>query len=200
MAKKISNKSRYEELIKNISEYFEKEFNIKLNSGLDVKKLFGLKRVLNNVNNMLTYKTTLAFIEWLEKTDLISHQDKIEVEEKIDGTSPNTNGFDVLIENPKKIVAEVKCNIPINNSTSFGVAQRNGIIRDMKDKLLKQTDYLKFMVLLNNEKVKFAFCEDKNFQDILKKNCLKKNENYAIVDKNTKFDNFSTIYVVFADL
>jgi hypothetical protein len=78
----------------------------------------------------------------------------------------NTNGFDVEYSDKQmKIVAEVKCNIPVNE-TSFGAAQENSIMDDV-DHLFhskKKSDltpkaiqeYYKFMVFLDVENVRVA--------------------------------------------
>ena len=70
-------------------------------------------------------------------------------------TNVNTNGFDIDTKgNTPNIIAEVKCNIPVNKH-SFGADQIKGIINDLngladgksKSKT-KVKDCFKFMVLL----------------------------------------------------
>lgn len=64
----MTNENRFNLLINNISEYFIKKFNISISKDLSIEDLLGLKSVLSNVNNMLTYKTTLSFVNWLSQT------------------------------------------------------------------------------------------------------------------------------------
>ena len=47
-------------------------------------------------------------------------------------TKPSDNGYDLLVTGDVNIVAEIKCNRPINNGYKFGSAQKNGIIKDFK--------------------------------------------------------------------
>ena len=81
-------------------------------------------------------------------------------------THANTNGFDVEYSTHQmKIVAEVKCNIPVNE-TSFGAAQENSIMEDVdhlfhskkKSDLTSEDiqDYYKFMVFLDVENVRVS--------------------------------------------
>ena len=195
-----SNNSRYETLRNNISNYFKEELNIELVEELNIEKLFGLKSVLSNINNMITYKASACFVEWLKKKGIITEQEKKNELNRLDATSANANGFDINISTADKkiILAEVKCNIPINNSSGFGSAQRNGILSDMQ-KLAKTKGDFKFMVLLDNEKVKSAFCEEETFIKYLNNNGFEKDKNF-VTAKNTKELDMKKINVVFVKI
>ena len=47
-------------------------------------------------------------------------------------TKPGTNGYDLVVTGDINIVAEIKCNRPINNEFRFGSNQKDGIIKDIK--------------------------------------------------------------------
>ncbi len=91
--------------------------------------LMQLKRVVAATNGLLTYRTTVLAMKWLRKHFSLTPSEYLEIMTKIKKTTPYTNGFDILI--PKhKIVAEVKCYLPINDGEVFGAAQVNGILDD----------------------------------------------------------------------
>ena len=160
---KESNQTRYQKTLDRISSYLEKEFGVdkkKLNS-LE-SKLLGLKSVLRQVNNMLTYKLSASFVRDLKSCGLISEEEKSAELDRICNTSPNANGFDIEIDvskRHKKILGEVKCNKPLDKSKTFSVAQRNSIIKDIL-KLSNNENAIKFMVALDDADVKKAFDED----------------------------------------
>lgn len=190
----MTNENRFNLLINNISEYFIKKFNISISKDLSIEDLIGLKSVLSNVNNMLTYKTTLSFVNWLSQKRNFTTVQKDSIIQQIDSISPNANGYDVDISEPERILAEVKTTIPINNSKGFGSAQRKSIIKDLQ-KLSRpeNSSALKFMVLLDNENVRDAFTKEKSFVKKLKDESL----HTEVVTNTTNFSYKNTIYVVF---
>lgn len=190
----MTNENRFNLLINNISEYFIKKFNISISKDLSIEDLLGLKSVLSNVNNMLTYKTTLSFVNWLSQKRNFTTVQKDSIIQQIDSISPNANGYDVDISEPERILAEVKTTIPINNSKGFGSAQRKSIIKDLQ-KLSRpeNSSALKFMVLLDNENVRDAFTKEKSFVKKLKDESL----HTEVVINTTNFSYKNTIYVVF---
>lgn len=124
-------------------------------SSLSIEDFFELKTTLQDINNIITYKTTLNFMNWLKLT-FPGISEEIEVcLGQILATKPSDNGFDVVVNSDINIVAEVKCNKPINNGYKFGSAQRNGILKDIecllngkpKVKSINVTKALKFLVI-----------------------------------------------------
>ena len=97
---------------------------------LNQEQLIELKLALSDINNVLTLKTTCFFANWLSEFFEFEKDEKDKLIEKVNQTKPNTNGYDIEIDNTYKIVAEIKCIIPINNSNKFGAAQRNAILDD----------------------------------------------------------------------
>jgi hypothetical protein len=112
--------------------------------------LVQLKRVLSSIHALLTFRTTVLAMKWLRKHFSIPKSDFDTAMKNISSTSPYTFGFDILLDSPK-IVAEVKCYIPINNGKLFGTAQVNGILGDAikldsgKKPLLETKEYFKFI-------------------------------------------------------
>ena len=102
-----------------------------------------------------------------------------------------------------KIIAEVKCNIPVNDN-SYGAAQEYSIIKDIngllsgegKNKVdISECDlnlYYKFMVVLRTDKTKEAM------QKIIKK--INKTNNPSVIEytKEQCFDK-SKVYIVYID-
>lgn len=124
-------------------------------SNLSIEDFFELKTTLQDINNIITYKTTVNFMKWLNDTFSIPASYYESSLEQVLATKPSDNGFDVVLSGEMKILAEVKCNKPINNGFKFGSAQRNGIIKDIKClldgkpkiKSIDVTDYYKFLVV-----------------------------------------------------
>lgn len=137
---------------------------------LKISDFIELKNVLSNIHNIITMKVTQAFIDKLKEDEFIFPDQATRMKEVVNGTSANANGYDVRhdestkLDNVKKfkyrdrkILAEVKCNLPYNKST-FGSGQIDGIIDDIKGLLkgktkeeIKTDDYYKFMVFLSYE-------------------------------------------------
>lgn len=123
-------------------------------SKLSQEDLAELKNVLSDINNVFTLKLTLTATEWLCKTFKIADKIKADIINEIDSVKPNTNGFDIKIDK-QKIVAEVKCVFPSNNSDKYLAAQRNGILDDAiklingKKQLPDTSDYYKFLFVIN---------------------------------------------------
>jgi len=114
-----------------------------------------LKTVLADINNVLTLKMTIAAAGWLCEYFNLDKFTKSKISDIVDGTKPNSKGFDICILEPYKILAEVKCLSPINNGNQFGVAQHDSIMNDAhkllygKDTFKQTNDYLKFIFLID---------------------------------------------------
>lgn len=135
-------------------------------SKLTLKEFVNLKKAITNINNIITMLVTESFVKTLHKDGVISTPQQSEMLEQLFETHANTNGFDVEYSaGQMRIVAEVKCNIPVNEN-SFGAAQENSIMEDV-DHLFyskKKSDltsediqgYYKFMVFLDVENVRVS--------------------------------------------
>ena len=146
-------------------------------SRMQIADLIDLKVAVSEINNIITLRTTFRFIEMLSKNGIISSDEAAEMFKSVDTRSANANGFDVEYESDRiKIVAEVKCNIPVNKD-SFGAAQISGIAKDIAGLMggkrkseKKVADFLKFFVMLrSSDAVEPAMQKltDKN-QDVVK--------------------------------
>lgn len=148
---------RYNSLKKRLNNHLKKLTGIEKDyfSDLNQNDLLELKSVLYDINNVLTLKVTLSAADWICDFFKVSNSEKKEILEKIDNTKPNANGFDINIKSPKKIIAEVKCIIPINNGNKYGGAQWNSILDDAyklkngKRELTDTSDYYKFLFLID---------------------------------------------------
>ena len=161
----------------NREEELRKRFNKAINSivsldvdddknyydALSAKEFINLKKALGNINNIITLKTTLAFVDKLASYNLIEGSVVEQIKEKINSQSANANGFDILCEEGDfPFVAEVKCNIPVEKD-KFGPAQLGGIYKDIinlsqgKGKVdVDVTEFNKFMVFLDCDKIEVA--------------------------------------------
>ena len=178
--------NRKEDLSKAFNAFWRKALNSKEDfySKLTLKEFVMLKKAITNINNIVTMLVTEEFIRTLQKDGVISSQQKDEMLKQLLATHANTNGFDVEYNKEVKIVAEVKCNIPVKEN-SFGAAQESGIMDDVKhlfdskkkSDLSKKAikDYYKFMV----------FLEEKNVRDSARKLINK------LTDKGSQVEEYS---------
>ena len=155
---------RQKELKNQFNGFFSKHNIQDLYGQLSVRELIELKKIFSCINNIITLRATIAFVHQLFKDGFISNEEQRKIIDSVNGQHANTNGFDVQYdeEQRKKIIAEVKCNIPVEK-TAFGPAQTDGIIKDIqhlqdgksKAKIKDTSDYYKFMVILDcDEKVR----------------------------------------------
>jgi endo-beta-N-acetylglucosaminidase D len=124
-------------------------------SAMTQNDLVELKTVLADINNVLTFKTTLSAANWLCKYFGLDKNTEQNIIETVDKTKPNTKGYDIIITEPYKIIAEVKCISPVNNGGKFGAAQWNSILDDCyklkngKGLVADTSKYYKFLFLLD---------------------------------------------------
>jgi len=124
-------------------------------SALKNEDILELKTVLSDINNLLTYKLTLMAGKWISKYFSLNKKDSQTILEKIDSIKPNAQGFDIVINEPIKIVAEVKCNVPVKGGSKFGAMQTKKLIEDVqkllngKRQILDTSEYLKFLFVIN---------------------------------------------------
>jgi hypothetical protein len=123
-------------------------------SKLSIEDFVEIKTTLSDINNIITYKTTVRFIEWLRE-----HFSYVDVNyqvylQQVLGAKPSDNGYDIMVKGDVNILAEIKCNKPINNGFKFGSAQKNGIIKDIQGLLegkskvnYKPQEAYKFLVI-----------------------------------------------------
>tara|TARA_R110000787_G_scaffold1497_12_gene6376 strand:- start:14931 stop:15437 length:507 start_codon:yes stop_codon:yes gene_type:complete len=168
---------------------------------MDLQALLKLKTVLSDINNIVTMKLTLAFVDWLSEKLCWNEIEKSAVLKGIYSTKPNTNGFDLEANvGTIPIIAEVKCNIPVNGGDSYGAAQKAGILKDIISLLngkskssMNSSRCLKFMVFAQLPEVMAAteklISTRKDFEGIV-----------SICSNETKLNNCDKIYVVFINM
>jgi hypothetical protein len=122
---------------------------------LSQEELVKLKMALSDVNNVLTLRTTLSFTSWLSNFFELTSDEEAKLHKNINATKPNTNGFDIELNDRLKIIAEIKCIVPINEGSYYGAAQRNAILDDainLKEgkRVIRHTsDFIKIIGLMD---------------------------------------------------
>lgn len=132
---------------------------------LTINDLVEMKKAISNINNLITLKVTLAFVDEICRLGIIDSKQADRIKQDIDEQHPNTNGFDVQ-DDKCKIIAEIKCNIPVGEK-SFGAAQKNALKKDLqglrhgktKGDIGDPKDYYKFMVIQDVPKARVAMRE-----------------------------------------
>ena len=191
---------REEELKNRLNHFFITKFSLPEDdyySRLDSEKIISLKMALSDINNLLTMKITISFVNWISEKFHLSLELKERLMHEVLSTKPSTNGYDIVSNEVINLIAEVKCNIPINGGIKYGSAQRNGISKDLKNLLqgktkskFDPTNFFKFMVFLENDAVRKA---NSHYISSLKE--LK--DSLVIVDENTRFESTNCIYIIY---
>jgi len=128
--------NNYQGRLKNLKERLNKHLNILTGQEKDFftilkqKELIELKTALSDINNILTFKATISAAKWIFNFFSINNTYKKDILKEIDKIKPNSNGYNIYISNPQKIIAEVKCIVPINGGDKYGAAQWNSILDD----------------------------------------------------------------------
>ena len=151
-SKKEYLKTSYEEIRKRVAK-LPKDYK-----QLTWEEITALKKAVSTVNNVITLSVTELFVDFLRNENIIGEEQYQEIKKQIENTKPNANGYDIEYNGNPKIIAEVKCNIPVNED-SFGAAQRTGIVEDLeslqngkgKSCITNTEDYYKFMVVLSDK-------------------------------------------------
>jgi hypothetical protein len=132
-------------------------------SRLDLKNLLLVKSALSDINNTLTMRLTLSFLNWASQTLKLDAPAIQQLRDDVLKTKPSSNGYDVCCAGSIPFIAEVKCNIPINGGKKYGSAQRIGIFKDVDSLLRGKTKAtlfdrrsLKFMVFVDLPEVRAA--------------------------------------------
>ena len=187
---------REAELKDKFNEFFKNHQIENLYNQLSVEEMIELKKIISCINNIITLRATIAFVEKLHQDRFISDKEKKDIVEEVNGQHANTNGFDVHYDknNDRKIIAEVKCNIPVDK-TSFGPAQKDGIAKDIKNlfegkkkaNIKDISTFYKFMVILD--------CSE-NVRDCMQK-IIDKKDHIKVYDSpnNLDKDNVFVVYI-----
>ncbi|WP_080837098.1 hypothetical protein [Cohnella massiliensis] len=168
-------------------------------SRLSVEDFEDIKTTLKDIHNILTYKTTIRFLDWLSDR-FPSVKEKYQVYlDQVLNTKPSNNGYDLMVIGDIKIVAEIKCNKPINNGYVFGSKQKTGIIDDIKGLLTGKT---KVKSLDPTEAYKFLVIYDFGDHTLSATQHLIKNLSADLMDKVTIYEEdqpltVNKVYIVF---
>jgi len=196
----IDTYDRDSELQSRLNEFLSEDLGLPqadYYSRLNLNSYLKIKSVLSDINNILTLKVSLAFTHWISARLRLDRDTARRIEAQVLATKPNANGYDIELSDPLKMVAEIKCNIPINGGRIYGSAQRNGIAKDIdalvngKSKSPMQTaDCLKFMVFIDTPEVRAA-------TDHFVKNMKEHKERICFVGGETTISSVDKVHVVF---
>lgn len=100
-------------------------------SYMDEHSLDLLKNAVTNLKDINRLKTTLAFISRIGDIFNVGSREVNAIEEIVRTTPPHYGGYDIEYKGAISILAEIKCNMPINNSNKFEPVQ----IRELKSEL-----------------------------------------------------------------
>ncbi|OMF88728.1 hypothetical protein BK147_26335 [Paenibacillus sp. FSL R7-0337] len=104
-------------------------------SKLSVEDFEDLKTTLRDIHNIITYRTTIRFIEWVsERFPYVRENYQVYLDQVLN-TKPSDNGYDLVVTGDINVIAEIKCNKPINDGYKFGSAQKTGIVKDLRSLL-----------------------------------------------------------------
>ncbi|MBE5935001.1 MAG: hypothetical protein E7262_04335 [Lachnospiraceae bacterium] len=129
-------------------------------SYMDEHSLDLLRNAVTNLKNINTLKTTLWFISKIKDIFNVSDKEVAAVEESVRTAPPHYEGYDVEHTGLVNVIAEIKCNMPINNSNTFEPVQINEIKRDLeflingkkKSKIKDISKYYRFLVVKKHGK------------------------------------------------
>jgi len=191
---------RESQLQNRFNAFLEQEFGLPsadYYERLDLDGFLRMKSVLSDINNIFTLKVTLAFSEWVSNHLALNDTAKQEIISQVQKAKPNANGYDIEVSGPVKIIAEVKCNVPINGGKIYGSAQKNGITKDInaliKGKSKSSIDpvgYLKFLVLLDIPEIRDA---TDNFVNSMKE----EKKRIVFLDDDSKAEDTSKVYIAY---
>jgi len=186
-------KTAFNKAIVNLLNIEEQDYYSKLTTD----QMLNLKSALSDINNIITLRLAFSLADWICSKLNISQRTKKEITDTMRSSKPNTNGYDIEISDPD-IVAEIKCNIPINSGRVYGSAQRNGLKKDIdgllngKNKSRKKAEEsIKILGLYDTQEVRAA-------TDHFVKNLPPELNRKLVVDpKQAETLDTSHVYVVF---
>lgn len=173
---------------------------VQIKQNLTVEELISLKSAVSSINNFITYKLSLRFVEQLLNLNFITAAQYGAMCNKIELTSSNANGFDIISDGDIKILAEVKGTVPYYGNR-YGAAQQKSIIKDLinlcdgkaKSKIDYLEGYYRFMVMLDAKQSKDAM------NSLIRSKALTKIHNRLQIVSDGKFSK-AKINIVFIAL
>lgn len=153
--------SRIKDLLDKYTNFIESIDTENIGNNITLDKLIGLKSILSDINNTMTLISTHAIATKLSEELGLNEHDKNRLFSDIDSQKPNTNGFDIRIDSPVKVLVEVKCNSLIRNG-KLDAAQIDAILEDAQKLRLESprhtkagkgieniNDYIKIIAITN---------------------------------------------------
>ena len=103
-------------------------------SSMPIDQVISLKTALSDINNIITLRLALSLGSWIGSRFMLQPTAASAIINKIKSSKPNANGYDIELNSPD-LVAEVKCNLPVNGGMVYGAAQRDGLLKDLNSLL-----------------------------------------------------------------
>lgn len=98
-------------------------------SRLSVEDFVEIKTTLKDIHNIITYKTTIRFIDWVsERFPYVNENYQVYLDQVL-CTKPSDNGYDLIVTGGVNIIAEIKCNKPINNGHNLALRRETVSLR-----------------------------------------------------------------------
>ena len=156
---------------------------------LTTNDLVEMKKAISNINNLITLRVTLGFIDEICRLGIVNNERAERMRKEVDEQHPNTNGFDVQ-DKECRIIAEIKCNIPVGEK-SFGAAQKIALKKDLqglrngkaKGDIDNVDNYYKFMVIQDVSKARIAM------KELYGDDCVE------LIDKNIDTEHIYIVYI-----
>ncbi|WP_317967798.1 hypothetical protein [Paenibacillus sp. CCS19] len=168
-------------------------------SKLSVEDFEDIKTTLKDIHNIITYRTTIHFIEWVsERFPYVRENYQVYLDQVLN-TKPSDNGYDLVVTGDINVIAEIKCNKPINNGFKFGAQQKTGLIKDIYGLLEGKT---KVKSINPDEAFKFLVIYDFGDHTLLAAQHLIKNLSADLKDKVSLYKEedaleLNKVYIVF---
>jgi hypothetical protein len=186
-----------------LNTFLAREFSLPerdYSGNMSVESILSLKSVLGDINNILTLKVSRAFVDWLASRLQLDEATKRQVMDDLYSTKPNANGFDITVASPIQLVAEVKCNVPINRGEKYGARQKTSIERDVTSLLqgklkarVNPATCLKFLAFLDHPAIRKA-------TDHLAKISTVCRDRLVFESETVTFDRHDVVYVIYLKL
>jgi hypothetical protein len=124
--REIELKNSFNEMMPKLFGVEKQDYYTKLTT----EQFISLKSVLSEINNIVTLKVSSSLADWISSNFQLTSEARKVILNSISSLKPNSNGYDIRIKEPP-IIAEVKCNIPINEGNEYGSQQKNGLLKDI---------------------------------------------------------------------
>jgi hypothetical protein len=159
---KAESRKKIEYLKKEFNSFWNEFFETELDyySEFTLNKLAQLKMAVANINNLITYQSTIMAAQLIGDILGLPQDDVDKLMVSVEETNANSNGYDIEYNGSIPFLCEVKANIPAGGRDVFGEAQKKQLRKDIEALIngkskssIKESDldcYYKFLCLYCN--------------------------------------------------